>query len=41
VELDAQNRTEIPLGGPAVIVISGATENTAVKAVYSWEVRAP
>jgi hypothetical protein len=41
IPLDAQNRAEIPLTGPAVIAVSGATDRTAEKASYTWELRAP
>jgi hypothetical protein len=41
IPLDAQNRAEIPLAGPAVIAVSGATDGTAEKAAYAWELRAP
>ncbi|HET9476028.1 MAG TPA: hypothetical protein VFP63_00925, partial [Dehalococcoidia bacterium] len=39
VEMDAANRTEITLSGPAVIAVSGATVGTAEKASYTWAFR--
>ena len=39
VELDAGNRAEITLSGPAVIAVSGATMGTAEKAPYTWTFR--
>ena len=39
VELDTENRAEVLLNGPAVIVVSGATPNTAEKAEYEWSLR--
>ena len=39
VELDSENRGEIAIGESTVIVISGATANTAEKARYEWSVR--
>lgn len=41
IALDNNNRAEVALDGPAVIVVSGATPNTAEKAAYSWELRTP
>jgi hypothetical protein len=41
IQLDGQNRAEIPLAGATIIAISGITDNTAEKAPYSWELRAP
>ena len=41
IELDDKNRAEFVPDGPAVIVVSGATPNTAEKATYSWELRTP
>jgi hypothetical protein len=39
IALDEANRAEIVLDGPAVIVVSGATANTAEKAEYAWDLR--
>jgi hypothetical protein len=39
IELDSENRGEIPLGESTVIVVSGATPNTAEKAHYEWSLR--
>ncbi len=39
VALDAANRAEITLAGPAVIAISGATRGTAEPAEYRWSFR--
>ena len=39
VALDAANRAEITLDGPAVIAVSGATRGTAEPAGYSWMFR--
>ncbi len=39
VALDAANRAEIRLIGPAVIAVSGATQGTAEPASYSWTFR--
>ena len=41
IPLNADNYAEIQLSGPAVIVISGITQNTARSAPYRWELRAP
>jgi bacillopeptidase F (M6 metalloprotease family) len=39
VALDAANRAEITVGGPAVIAVSGATQGTAEPASYNWTFR--
>ncbi len=39
VELDETNRAEIPLAGPATIIISGSTPGTSEAAAYNWELR--
>jgi hypothetical protein len=39
VPLDAANRAEITLSGPAVIAVSGATPGTAEPAAYTWSFR--
>ena len=36
VALDAANRAEITLDGPAVIAVSGATRGTVEPAPYAW-----
>jgi hypothetical protein len=36
LELDAANRGQVDLGGPATIVLSGATDLTTEKARYTW-----
>ena len=36
LELDAANRGQVALDGPATIAISGATDGTAEKAHYAW-----
>jgi len=41
IDLDAENRVEISLAGPAMIVVSGIVEGTAEPAGYRWELRAP
>jgi hypothetical protein len=41
IELDNENRAQISLDESAVIVVSGATGNTAEKAPYSWELQTP
>jgi len=41
IALDEANRAEVVLDGAAVIVVSGATPDTAEKAPYSWELRTP
>jgi hypothetical protein len=41
IQLDGQNHADIPLAGATIIAISGITDNTAEKAPYSWELRAP
>ncbi len=41
VQLDAQNRAQIPLNGPVTIAVSGATEDTAEAATYAWSLAAP
>lgn len=39
VELDASNRAEIALAGPATIVVAAVTEGTTEEAGYSWALR--
>ena len=38
LELDSQNRAQVRLEGPATLVISGATGQTAEAATYTWSV---
>ena len=36
LELDAENRTEVALDGPAIIVIAAVTDGTTQPAGYRW-----
>jgi bacillopeptidase F (M6 metalloprotease family) len=38
LELDSANRGRVALGAPLTVVISGITEGTAEKALYTWSV---
>jgi immune inhibitor A len=41
VGLDTHNHADVELGGPATIVISGATEDTAEPSSYAWSLATP
>ncbi len=41
IPLDASNRAQITIDGPATIVVSGVTDGTAETAAYHWTLAAP